>query len=584
MTNKNPRKRLFTSLIFLLATFLCLNIVKTRMLSEDENYKAQKTKDNGMTNTPNYEKQNTIKDYFDEFDHETNVNVFVERVPRPQGVLTYDFYKENDPIQFSCVEHVKMLEIGFTCEDGPSIDLDDKGVVEPDDIKGVFFQSFYVVTKNSRKYFMKVLKDMYTIEHYLEDKFYNDDIGLTLVEYKIVKHRFVGIYAYYPHNNTLMYHLKEGNLNMFQKLFIMAKITKFASIIFEEVEPQNNMIKVNFFPSNLLITKEGYLNIRLINICRVTKEEKMYIKLPEYQDRQDEKKINQRLSTVYVLSRTFYQIIFNEDNGENDFDDLEKVKEFRAQYKASTSRSKEDDILSDLVDLMRSMSNSNPVDRPSIEYVLNTIQDKMDRVLNWQEKINIKWEIVKTKMKDEVDDEMAAHEDRVRLQARKKALKKLEMKNDDWAKKDEIYQNQLKEYQEKQIIMYEFKGWSENCPAKDPENLLNILDSFGYIPNFITFNGSEEEDSDQALNHESHHKKADKEKNELKDNHSDHGAHGDHGDHEHHEDLTELRVEFILLIAFLLLLAGLVSSYFVFKNLDIKMYEIEQFPTHIELE
>ena len=261
----------------------------------------------------------TDPEYFDKAHY---INKYVGRVPRPDGKLTEEFYHSQEPIQFTCVEHVKMLEIGFACMDKDSLDPEEVGIVQPDEVKGANLRTFFVVSKNNRKYFMKIMARMYDLEHYLEDKFYNDDFAQTLIEYKIVKGRFVGIYAYYGHQDTLYHNIVNKKLKFFEKLMIMKKMASFASIFYEEVEPQNNILKLNFLTSNILITKEGYNTIRLINILRSSKSELGFMQVPEYKNWDENTVVNQKLSNVYVMSRVFYFILFLDELGIGEFMEL----------------------------------------------------------------------------------------------------------------------------------------------------------------------------------------------------------------------------------------------------------------------
>lgn len=236
------------------------------------------------------------------------------------------------------------------------------------------------------------------------------------------------------------------------------------------------------------------------------------------------------------------------------------------------------------MDLLRAMSNTNPIDRPSIEFVMNELEKQMNQLLTPMDAIKMKLEDVRRKMKDEIDDEIAANDDRVRVEARDKALKKLEVQNDAWAERDKEYKKNLVENQNLQLEFYKYIGMWENCKITDMQELQNTLDPFGYIPNFITLNGENNAEHDINVNQEAHKKEHgskavhDHHKEEVISKHKGHEA------EEHHEELGEMRVEFILLISFLLFLAMVVSSYFVFKNLDIKMYNVEDFKYYLDLE
>ena len=491
------------------------------------------------------------------------INPSVKRIPRPEGMLTEDFYYSTPTKQFTCVEHIKMLEIGFNCMDKQSMSPEDIGSDTLDEIKGILYQSFYVVSKNGRRYFMKVLESLYDLEHELEDQFHGERFSLPLIEYKIVRGRFVGIYSYYKHRHTLYYAVKSNLLTFVQKLIIMSSIANICSDIYAHVEPQNNLIKVNFLASNLLLTQEGYMSFRMINIVRNTKEEKDVVVLPEYSN--PAFVVNQRQSAVYIMSRIFYFILSNENfENEIEFMDLNYIKNFHEVHKDEEKWSQETTFTNDLIDLLRTMSNTNPVDRPSIEYVLNIVDHMAKSALSFTEWLEKRSSELKINMKFEVDNEVAENEDRLRIMARQTAARKREKMDDKWKETEKKYKQEIDLNEENQQKFYKYVGRSKECELEDSKELQNPLDTFGFVPNLLFL------DADKVIKHS---------------NDCEHGdKHGDeHGD-EHHEDLTELKIEFVLLIAGLLLLAMLVSSYFIFKNLDMAGFDKAKFPVHIEIE
>ena len=163
-------------------------------------------------------------------------------------------------------------------------------------------------------------------------------------------------------------------------------------------------------------------------------------------------------------------------------------------------------------------------------------------------------------MKFEVDNEVAENEDRLRIMARQTAARKREKMDDKWKETEKKYKQEIDLNEENQQKFYKYVGRSNKCELEDSKDLQNPLDTFGFVPNLLFL------DADKVIEHS---------------NDCEHGS--EHGD-EHHEDLTELKIEFILLIAGLLLLAMLVSSYFIFKNLDMAGFDKAKFPVHIEIE
>ena len=482
----------------------------------------------------------------------------VKRLPRPEGPLSEDFYFSTPAKQFTCVEHIKMLEIGHSCMDRLSMGPEEIGSELIDEIEGVIYQSFYVVNKNNHRYFMKVLDNLYDLEHELEDQFYQDRFSFPLIEYKIIRGRFVGIYSYFKHQHTLYHAVKSNLLTFVQKLATMSNIANICSDIFSRVDPQNSFIKVNFLAGNLVLTQEGYMSFRLINIIRSTKEEREIVVLPEYRNR--DFLVNQRPSAVYIMSRIFYFILSGERfPNEIDFDDLDYIKSFKEIHKDEEKWSQETFFKQELISLLRTMSNTNPVDRPSIEYVLNMVSKMAKSALTFTEWLEKRSSKLRIDMKLEVTNEIAENEDRFRIMARQTAAHQREKIDDKWGVTEQQYKRELKLNKESQRKFLEYVGSSKECQLKDSQDLQNPLDTFGFVPNLLFLN------ADKVI------------KNSAEEGHEvGHGA-------EHHEDLTELKTEFILLIVGLLMLAMLVSSYFIFKNLHMEGFDKNNFLTHIEI-
>ena len=466
--------------------------------------------------------------------------------------MTNEKYFRTKAVDISCIDHMKMMGLGFTCMDTNSIAPEDRNLIEADEIKDARFTSIYVVSRNSKKYFMVILDDDYDLELGIYMFYKENNISLDLIEYKIVNSRFVGIYSYFPHQNTLRHQIMEEDLTTYEKLFIMKQMTKIAMDFFNTFEPRNNLLKLNLLPANLMVTRESFFKLRLIRFIRGSRTEKDLTIVPESIDMTN--KLNQRSSIVYVLGKIFYFITFKTYSFAKEIDEDKYMKEFNRTFKIEEFP----DIDPDLMDLMRGMMNRSPVDRPSLEYAYNKLKD-LERDAN-----TLYYTMKKSMfdfsftMENEIRKEYSLFEESVRTKVKEANL-------EDPTKNSIMIRSKWKNEKEKSDKLRRdyllFTGRSMKCGLSHTKSQINFLDDYGLFPI-----ESKEIQSIKVLLHEPGIPE------QLK-----------HEEEEHHEDLNELRIEFVLLIVFLLLLIAIVSTYFALKDKEIVMYMKNDFPAKLIL-
>ena len=478
--------------------------------------------------------------------------------------LTYPILK------LKCIDHLKILRLGYTCIDSNSIRPEEREFLKPDDIKDNRFTSIFVVMRNFKKYFMIVLDSMYDLELGIYKHFEHNDIGLELIEYKIVDSRFVGIYSYLPHSNTLRHHIRSGNMSYYEKLFVMKQLNEYAIEFFRKFEPRNNLMMLNLLAANVLVTEESFYKLRLIRMIRGSKAEQETAIAPEKMSIKN--KINQRSTIVYLLGCTFYFIFFEEKSQNLPIDETPIMKEYNENLKLKNFP----EVSTSIIELIRSMMNSNPIDRVSLEYSLSKIEEELQKALTIEYQFKLWKSQIKKEMEFEIRKEYVQH---VEMKRKKYQMAKIKDqskkdKNNDSAAINSKYENEIHKADSLRMRYLKWIGRAEQCDLESTEDQINILSDYGLIPinqNEIVSFASVSSDP---------HYREEAEKNA----HGDHGEdHGDgHGD-DHHEDLHEMRTEFILLIAFLLLLIGIVSTYFYMKDKEIVMYLKEDFPAKLIL-
>jgi hypothetical protein len=469
--------------------------------------------------------------------------------------MTVEKYFKKNSMEISCIDHMKMLGLGFACLNSKSISPEEKNFIQADDIRGTISTPIFVVTKNKKKYFMVIIDELFDLELAIYQHFKDNNMSIELIEYKIINSRFVGIYSYFTHEDTLRSQVLHGKMTMYEKLYTMKELIKYAMEFFDMFDPRNDLLQLNLLPGNLLLTKESFYKFRLIRFIRGCSRDKKIIHIPEAMDLTN--KLNQRSSIVYVLGATFYFILFKKFPAKGNIDNKKLMIDFRKNVGSGESS----DIYSDLIELIRGMMNTSPVDRPSLEYANNKMTGLESKANTLYYDLEKEINSIIVKMENEIQDEYIQYEEFYRQKVKEANL-------DDPRKNSVMVKSRWRNEKEKSNVLRKeyllYTGRAEKCGYGSTDNQINFLDDYGMF-------SMERKDIQSAKDLYNPNESFNKQINMHKE------------EHEEHVDLHHIRIEFIFLIAFLLLLIMIVSSYFYLKNNDIVLYLKEDFHARLIL-
>ena len=469
-----------------------------------------------------------------------------------ENKLDNDYFNQN-PKKISCIEHVKNLGLGYTCMDKGSISIEDKDIIQTEDILGSRFTPIFVVEKKLKKFFLIIFDEAIDLELGIQKHFVHNQMSLELNEYKIINSRYAGIYTYIPHHNTLRYNIKNNNFQIYEKLFVMQSLVNYAIEFFDNFEPRNNLLMLNLLPTNILVTKESFLKLRLMKFIRGTKMEEDVIISPESID--ENTKMNQRSTIVFLLGKLFYYILFGVFPESNKIDDDKYMIEYNKFFHLKDFP----EINGDLLELIRGMVNKSPMDRQSLEYITNKLDEFLEEQNSFYYTLQKKIAEIKNEMENEIRSEYFEHE--LFIRKKNKETNIYESKDDSFAIKAEIKNEQyaIESLRKKYLF---FIGRSKQCYYQKTKNEINYLDNYG----MFMFNAKEIVSVFDLLNEKAIEKI--EEHYEIIE--------------EHHEE-EGLKIEFIILIIFLLFLISIISSYFILKDHEMVKYLQKDFPAKLIL-
>ena len=491
-------------------------------------------------------------------DHENHENheKISQHVHEEEEEITEEKYYAAPSKKFKCVDHIKMLEIGYSCMDSESMTPEDVGEYIPDDIHGAVNQTIFVVSKNSRKYFMKILDKLYNLELLLLPMFSGDGYSFWLVEYKIIRGRYIGIYSYIKHHSTIRYLIKENNFSLFNRVYVLRDLAEIASDFYSFANSQNSLLQLNLWPSNILLTEEGFLRIRLINYLVTTENKGVINDFPQY--KKQNPVVNQKSVTVYLFGKLIFYYLYGRHSKKDNIDEEPEVIELNN----SDLTDKHTRVMKYLIQISRGMLQENPIDRPSIELVQSQFEKALDVLFDPWIKIQCVYSDYMYIVSQEIKNEMDSHEDNLRITARSIALSKMKRKKCS-EQKDKEYVGQMKACKAKNQEFFDYVGMEENCKIEPTQKITNHLDSFGFVPALIsTF-----EDTDIVAENVL----------EKKGN----GTRGVANDDSVKMDPRQMRYEFFILIGILSSLVLMVIAYFFLKKLKVTEYEKNFFSANL---
>lgn len=527
------------TLFCFLLILVCQPTLTARMLTQESNPKpqTQPAKETPQSQPP--KRENSLEAENDEMTPEQYFNTPLDNL--------------------RCIDHIKMMELGFSCMDSESVDPDEIGRYTPIDILGQINSHMYVISKNGEKYLMKMMDELYDLEMQLQRIFADDDFIFWFVEYKIIKGRFVGIYTYRTLKNTVRYQIEQNNLSLFQKVFILEKIVSIASDFFIYVNSTNNLIQLNLTPSNTAILRTGYLNINLINF--LVKKENRNSKLlpPEYFN--SKIPVNQKASCVYMLGKIVFFYLYGR------YIDFEEIIDQQPEVillNEAEFRTKEMAIELYLIQISKAMLSQNPIDRPSLEMVMSQIKKAKDLLQNPLISFKLALQEYMSEIKQEIVDEANENEDQKRHHAREKMLKSKQKKND--TEKEKKFQLSLARMEERGQKFLEYQGMASDCKIQPTLRMVNYADTFGFVPAINSVEEGDDFDESDLLDSNWENTQA-----QAKRNYDD------------PENLTQLRYEFFIIMGLALFIILIIVAYFSLKGMEMKMYQKWEFPAKIIL-
>lgn len=470
---------------------------------------------------------------------------FKNTVSKNNGINS-DKYFETDPKEISCQVHMSNMGVNYSCMDSESIPVIDQLNNPPDDIDGCYFQTIFVVQKNSKKYFAKITDNSYDLEIGILSNYDETESDiLYLFEYKIINGRFLGIYSYVNHYGTLRHHLDNDTLDDYEKFLIMLKLTSVAINFFEKFDGRNNLLSLDLLPSNVLMTQEKYLEIRLMSFIKNTESENRLMEIPE--DNDDTLSMNKRSVCVFELGKIFFLILFKRYFTGISIENQPEIEQFEENGEFKNF----EHVDKNMINLLKQMMMRDPIDRVSLEHVKFELRIHINNLRN---PIHIFKSFTGNffyLMKTEINYEYMEYEDRIR------SLSMFENENGSSTEKVALESNLVFERTKAQHLRTEyvlFKGRASSCDFKKTLNQTNNLDSSGliffeYNENFIFDNLNE--------NHDNHH-------------HDDHGNHG-------------LAFELKVIIVIMVTLISFIGVYFMMRGMKVQMFQKEDFTARLIL-
>ena len=304
-----------------------------------------------------------------------------------KNVKTLQEYFQTRLLELECSDHVRMLEINYACV------YSFKTIFHPD--KGIF-----PVTGNFQKYYMRLEENISEFELSQELMLKRDEVVLELLQHKIVKGRFVGIYKHEPNRGTLDWAVKENQLTLFDKYNYMISLVNLIDFIFKVRDPKNPFMDINLAPTNILLTLTNNYSIKLIQFKPSILREIIILASPEVKS--SGTFLDKRKQHVFILGKIFYFICFGHYPS---VDDPEILKTLRDYNQAEIEEGKEA-YNENVIHLIRKMLNNSPVDRPSFLEISTTLQNTISKSKFFFRQLFSKWAEIFKGMQQELAEEI----------------------------------------------------------------------------------------------------------------------------------------------------------------------------------
>ena len=349
--------------------------------------------------------ENEIKDYYNMIGQDGKSKTDNGVTP----LMNEETYFSTHLRYLKCHHHVKYMKLNVNC-----LPADEETLILPRD-KYVF-----TVESNFKKFFLRIDDSPIRYELALEHTMKKTGKILRLLKHKVIKSRFAGIYKFEKNWGVLDYAIMTKMLNPYDKYNYMYQLVRLASQTLKSRDKRNMALNINFSPANILLTKSAKYSIKLITPLHTNLRETIYSSIPEKKG--EFEFIDKQKYHVYYLGKLFYFMIFRVFPTSNHSTFLLKLNRFiedqqdrtRSDKFASTSvKEFMDDFIEDtnskyhgktgedfqtdeedlkfqreiskntdmrLIILIRMMMNANPLDRPT----LTTVQDTIFQIKNRQ--------------------------------------------------------------------------------------------------------------------------------------------------------------------------------------------------------
>ena len=276
--------------------------------------------------------------------------------PDKSKAMTEETYFQTHLTQLSCEEHIKFMNLDYRC-------VKESKLYFPRDM------NLFLVMGNLTKYYMRLDDHPSKYSLYIQKSMKVTRSVLELVSHKIVKGRFVGIYRYENSNASLDYYIKTGRLKPFQLLSYMISLVKKIIYIFYARDNKNPYFKLNVLPTNLMIREDANYTIKMVRVLVSNQREIISNLTPEQQV--EFHFIDNKKEVIYNLGKLFFYMIFRVFHTTINQEHLKFLDLFIEKIGQQEEESAVD---VELVVLIRQMLNNYPVDRMTLEDLLQDLE------------------------------------------------------------------------------------------------------------------------------------------------------------------------------------------------------------------
>ena len=257
-----------------------------------------------------------------------------------------------DENTLNCIDIVKYLKLNYQC-------------VESSEYK-TQIKNIFLVEKNFKFYYLKIRRNITLYELAVEKSLKDENVVIPLFYHKVVHNLFLGIYGYKPNLGTLEDLIKQNNLTVFDRYLYMKSITQLVLLTLQNRNPRNYMFKLNLEINNILVLKNIPYGVSLINVFNYGSFSDLLER--DFRNNSIDGSLDIRNLNILALGRIFHVICFG--IGEEDLLENEIIQNL-SEY---SKKNHEYQIDPQIIKMIRIMLNQNPIDRPSFEVILNTLE------------------------------------------------------------------------------------------------------------------------------------------------------------------------------------------------------------------